>query len=93
MRTQPPLNVNNAGWTAVTAGITCREIRLCETNQAGTTDYLVAAPTNADGPITVPAGERYPLPAPMPPGVFLKDQIVCYLKTVSGSVTFDVIEL
>ncbi len=56
--TQAPVNLNTTNWTAITVQSSlCTAIRVCETDQAGTTDYLMAAPTSTDGPKTIPAGK------------------------------------
>lgn len=87
------VTVNNSGWTSITPQTQCREIIVCETNQAGTTDYLVAAPTSADGPKTIPAGKEFHFTAPSWT-IFRPDEGPrFYLKTATGSVTFDILEL
>jgi len=85
-KTPAPFNVSSAAFTPYTVATVCRKIIVCEVNQAGTTDYLVAYPTQSDGPRTRPAGKEFTFEPgrPMQPG-----EVPFYLKTVSGSVNFD----
>ncbi len=86
-RTQTPVNVNSVAWTTVRASEYCLTVTISETDQAATTDYLLAAPTTADGPRTYPAGKEAKLAGP-----FQRNQVVCNLKAATGSTTFDILE-
>ncbi len=90
--TQAPVLVGSSAWVPIYATRYAREIRIQETNQAGTVDYLIAAPLSTDGPVSVPAGTMYPIPTGTQ-ACFNNGLPVCYLKTAGASVYFDVIEL
>jgi hypothetical protein len=86
--TQTPVNINSTGWTPIVIESNiCGQVRFCETDQAATTDYLLAAPNSTSGPKTIPAGKEYALA-----GYFQRGDIVCYLKAATGSADFDVLE-
>lgn len=90
--TQPPANVNSSSFTAIVTLSHCKTVTVRETDQAATTDYLVAAPTSSSGPTTVPAGGSFTFTHPGPETVFAPGTTVGFLKAVSGSVNFDVVE-
>ncbi len=94
--TQAPINVNTVGFTAVIAATRCNEIAVQETAQASSTDFLVAFPNNTNGPKTCAAGREYIFSQAGPNNKlgaqFLPGQTVGWLKTLIGSVNFDVVE-
>ncbi|HEY6251770.1 MAG TPA: hypothetical protein VI685_17570 [Candidatus Angelobacter sp.] len=90
--TQPPANVNSSSFTAIVTVSHCKTVTVREVDQASTTDYLVAAPTSGSGPTTVPAGSSFTFAHPGPGTVYAPGTTVGYLKTISGSVNFDVVE-
>ena len=85
------ITVNNSGYTAVTVqSPATKNIRIGEDPGVGgypTTDFYIAKPTNAATPIRVTAGNSYVFFTVG--GLFVQGQIVGYVKTVSGSTTFD----
>jgi hypothetical protein len=94
--TQAPVNVNTAGFTQIIAVTRCNMVTVRESNQAASTDYLVATPLVSSGPATMPAGSSFPFTQPGPNNnlgaQFLPGQTLGFLKAVTGSVNFDVIE-
>ena len=90
--TQPPANVNSSSFTAIVTTSHCKTVTVREADQAATTDYLVAAPTSSSGPTTVPAGSSFTFAHPGPGTVFAPATTVGFLKTLSGSVNFDIVE-
>lgn len=90
--TQPPSNVNSASFTAIVTTSHCKTVTVREADQAATTDYLVAAPTSSSGPTTVPAGSSFTFSHPGPGTVFAPATTVGFLKTLNGSVNFDIVE-
>lgn len=63
----------------------CRSVTIYENNQAGTTDYILHIPAMGSSGVTKPAGSKAVISrdAQWYPG-----DIVGYVETVSGSVTF-----
>lgn len=58
-----------------------------ESSKPGTTDYLIAFPTSADGPLTIPIGESYE--HRISRRAFQAGETAFFIKTLSGSVNFD----
>ncbi len=71
----------------VTAQGPCRKIIVREQGAAGTTDYFVRQPTNTSAQVRKVAGESTLFEA-APGNLFQTGQIVGYVETVTGSVTF-----
>lgn len=91
-KTQVPVNVNSTGFTQIKTLTDCKTVIVRESNQAATTDYLVAAPLSSDGPASMPAGSSFLFVHSGPNTVFPAGTVVGFLKTVAGSVNFDVVE-
>jgi hypothetical protein len=70
----------------------CKTVTVREANQAASTDYLVAAPASIDGPSSMPAGSSFPFIHSGPNTTFSKGDVIGWLKAITGSVNFDVIE-
>jgi hypothetical protein len=94
--TQAPVNVNTAGFTQIIAVTRCGAVTVQETGQASSTDFLVAFPNSNSGPKTCAAGREYTFSLAGPNNnlgaQFLPGQTVGWLKTLVGSVNFDVVE-
>ncbi len=71
----------------VTAQGPCRKIIVREQGAAGTTDYFVRQPTSTSPQVRKVAGESTLFDAGQG-NLFQTGQIVGYLETVSGTVTF-----
>lgn len=83
-----PLNLNSSTWTNYVVASVCRRITLCEVNQAGTTDYTIADPSDTSKLNTKPAGSKFTYENPN--GTFFKPGDIPFQgKTVTGSVNFD----
>lgn len=66
-----------------------QRIEIYEQGSAGTADYRVASPSTSDPSVLRPAGSRIAFVAnPDYDGWFLKGQVVGYVETVSGVITF-----
>lgn len=65
----------------------CTRIVVYENNQAGTVDYVIAAPTSTDQQLTRPAGAKTEF-TPRTGQYFRPGTIVAYIATATGSATF-----
>ena len=94
------ITVNAVGFTAVTVQNTlgCKNVRILEDpGVAGwpTSDFLIAKPLATSTPVRIPAGDAYTFsaasqnPANASASWFAPGLVVGYVKTISGSTTFD----
>jgi len=80
------MSVDNLSLHAVTVQSVCRKVTIYENDQAGTTDWILAAPTANDAQITKPAGSKKEFERS--PGVFWNPgDVVGYVKAVTGTIT------
>lgn len=84
------ITVNSVARTAVVANTPCSYIKVREDGSSWTTDYFLSKPTNADTEVRIPIGSESVFSQKH--GVFFIGQIVGYLRTVVGSVSFNQIE-
>lgn len=81
--------VTNAAFVDLTVTSYCAKITIYENDQAGTSDYIVAAPTSADQQITRPSGSKTELHPSNGAIQFSPGQVVGAMKTVAaGPITF-----
>lgn len=81
--------VDNITQLAIKTKTNCTKIVLYENDQAGTSDYLVRAPTATSPQATKPAGQKWEIPMGFAPGRYYPaGTIVGYIVLVSGSVTW-----
>lgn len=80
-------NVNSSTYTAVTVQGPgpCGTITVYEDDQAGTTDYYVSRTGQDSDKVTKPAGSKKEFKANH---LYYINDVVGYIKTASGSVTF-----
>lgn len=70
----------------VSVATVCRKVRLYENAQAGTANWTLQIPSNADTAITIPAGAVHEIENPG--GLFQPGQVAAYIAAASGTMTF-----
>lgn len=78
-------NVNSSTYTAVTVQTVCRKVTVYEDAQAGTTDYYLSGAGGDSDRVQKPAGSKKEFESTRP---LQPNEILGYIKTVSGSVSF-----